>query len=181
MNKKNIIILVISILILIGAILGFLYMKKLSNQKPKTVISNTSNLKEEKNNFYFYDVDGKKFDLNDFSDKPSVILFWKSDVSETFDMIDLLSKYYEEHKASVNFLAINSNDPDLKIVETTKAANFSIPMYFDTDLTAKNKFDIQNIPSIYFISKDGKIEQEFSLSVTDDEFSANLDLLEKNY
>ena len=181
MNKKNIIILVISILILIGAIFGFLYMKKLSNQKPKTVVSNTSTSKEEKSSFHFYDVDGEQFDLSDFSGKPSVILFWKSDVSETYDMIDLLSKYYEEHKDLVNFLAINTNDPDLKIVETTKAANFSIPMYFDTDLTAENKFNFQTIPSIYFINENGEIEKEFSLSVTDDEFSANIDLLEKNY
>ena len=176
MNKKSIIILVISTLILIGAIAGFVYMKTLSKEKPETVVSKTSNSNEA--SFYFYDIDGKKFKLADFSSKPSVILFWKSDVSEAYDMIELLEKYYEEHKNSVNFIAINTNDPDLKIVETVKSANFLVPMYFDTDLTSKKEFDIQNIPSVYFIDKDGNIEKEFNSSVTEDEFSANLELLE---
>lgn len=176
MNKKNIIILVISILILIGAIFAFFYMKSLSKQEPKTVVSKTST--QEENKFYFYDVDGEKLSLEDFSDKPSVILFWKSDVAEAYDLIELLEKFYEEHKDLVNFIAINTKDPDLKIVETTKAANFTIPMYFDTDLTVKNSFDLKNIPSIYFLNSDGEIEKEFNVSVTEDEFSANLELLE---
>ena len=180
MNKKNIIILVISTIILIGAILAFIYMKNLSDNKPKTIISNTSKTAKEEAKFYFYDVDGEKFSLKDFSDKPSVILFWKSDVSESYDIIELLEKYYEEHKDLVNFIVINTNDPDLKIVENTKAAEFSLPMYFDTDLTAKNEFNVQIIPAIYFTNESGEIEQEFSLSITEDELSANLELLENN-
>ena len=49
----------------------------------------------------------------------------------------LSPEHYEEYKDKIYFLSINVNEPDidLELIENVKSANFSIPMYFDTDLT----------------------------------------------
>lgn len=180
MSKKNIITLTIAIILLIGAIAIFLYMNSLKSKNNNTT---TPEISQEENNpsFYFYDIDGKKFDLTNFSDKPTIMLFWKSDVSSSFDMIELLEKYYDENKNLVNFVTINVNEPDLKIVQNVKTAEFTIPMYFDTDSTVNTKYNVDTLPHIFFIEEDGTISKEFTSNITEDAFTANLDLLEKNY
>ena len=94
---------------------------------------------------------------------------------------EFLKKYYDENKNLVNFVTINVNEPDLKIVQNVKTAEFTIPMYFDTDSTVNTKYNVDTLPHIFFIEEDGTISKEFTSNITEDAFTANLDLLEKNY
>ena len=185
MNKKNIIILTIAIIFLIVALGIYLYANSLKNGKksnstPKPI---TSNSKIEEPVFYFFNDNGEKFSLNDFSDKPIAMLFWKSDNSKSYEIINLFEKYYEKYKNEINFLVININEAniDSDIIENVKAANFSIPMYFDTDLTNTNKYNYDSLPYIIFINKNGNIDKETSKNITENMFTANLDLLIENY
>lgn len=177
MSKKNIIILVLSIILLviaIGIFVFFTFFYKQSN-KGKTV---ATPVPKEKS-FYFYDIDGNKIDLKNYEGKPLTILFWKSDSSKSFEMIKLIEKNYEAYKDSINFLAINVNEPDLNLnlIEDVKAVNFKIPIYFDTDLILKEKYNYQKLPSILFIEEDGTIAKEIDETITEDTFLANLELL----
>lgn len=189
MSKKNIIILIISILIFIVALALYIYASSLSknNQKISTnsvsnKITTTSN-SENTDKFYFYDIDGKKVSLEDFSDKPNVLLFWKSDNSDSYEIISLIEKYYNNYKDTINFLTINVNEPDLdlKIVENVKAANFKIPIYFDTDLTAEKEYNLEKLPHLIFMKQNGEIDNQISETITEDAFTASLDLLIENY
>ena len=111
------------------------------------------------------------------------MLFWKSDNSKSYEIINLFEKYYEKYKNEINFLVININEAniDSDIIENVKAANFSIPMYFDTDLTNTNKYNYDSLPYIIFINKNGNIDKETSKNITENMFTANLDLLIENY
>lgn len=187
MNKKNIIILTIAILIFIGALVLFLYANSLGTKKQTDENTNTVNTTvEEANNStdsYFYDIDGNKLTFDNFSDKPLVVFLWKSDDAKSYTIINLITKYYEEYKDKIYFLSINVNEPDidLELIDNVKAANFSIPMYFDTDLTLYNKFAYTKLPDILFLNTDGNIEKEVSEEIDEDSFVANLDLLVQNY
>lgn len=185
MNKKNIIILSFAIIFLIVAIVIYFYANSLRTKENNTnsVSQTIHNDKKEdtKQRFYFYDINGEKFNLDDFSGKPTILMFWKSDIPDSYDMITLLETYYEENKDLVNFLAINVKEPDLEIIENVKAVDFKIPMYFDTDSTVENQYSFDSLPHIIFIEKDGTIGKEFDTSITEDEFTANLDLLEEKY
>ncbi len=187
MSKKNIIILIISIIILILATGVFIYAKTLkstkSNNKNTNSTSKTTPIKEEEKNFYFYDYDGNTLDLSNFSDKPTILLLWKSDSSKSYDMISLLEKYYEENKDKLNILAVNVNEPnlDLEIVKNVKAAQFKIPMYFDKNLSFENKYQCSSLPSLLFIEQDGTVSNQVNDVITEDSFIANIDLLLKNF
>ena len=187
MSKKNIITLIIVILIFVLGLFVFLYSKSIKSPKNsnENVISQVSeNSETVTDDFHFFDIDGNSLNLENFSDKPIVILFWKSDNSTSYNIIDLLEQNYDSYKDSINFLAINVNEPniDLEIVKHVKAANFTLPMYFDTDLTAQNKYNYKSLPYMIFINKDGEILNESnSMSITDDMLKANFDLLINNY
>lgn len=187
MNKKNIIFLIIAIIIFIGALGLFIYAKSLDskpNNETKTVAIDTTtpDLSQEQGP-YFYDIDGNKLSFDEFTEKPSVIFLWKSDNSKSYTIINLITNYYEEYKDKINFLSINVNesDIDLDLIENVKAANFSIPIYFDTDLTIQKEYNYDKLPKLFFINKDGTIAQEVEETIDEDTFSANLELLTVEY
>lgn len=184
MNKKNLIILTISIIIFLGALAVFIYANSL-NKKEETEkkVEPTIIKSDVSESTFIYDLDGKKINLDDFSNKPMVVFLWKSDDSNSYTIINLLTKYYEEYKNKINFLAINVNEPDIDInlVENLKAANFSIPIYLDTDLKLEEKYNSEKLPHILFIEEDGNIGKEIYETIDEDVFTANLDLLIHNY
>lgn len=187
MSKKNIIILIIVIAIFIGALALFLYANSLgtknnqedNNANVDTTIIDSAIVKGP----IFYDMDGNEFNLDDFSDKPSVVLLWKSDNAKSYTMINLLTNYYETYKDKINFLAINVNEPEIddEIIENVRAVEFQIPMYFDTNLELAQKYNYQKYPVILFLSQDGNLEKDAIEEIKEDAFVANLELLTNNY
>lgn len=185
MSKKNIIILLVAIIILVIAIAVFVYANSLGTKEdtaptPTKQIADSSIAKGP----FFYDLDGNQFNFDDFDDgKPYVILLWKSDNADSYTMINLMTKYYEEYKDRIHFLAINVNEPDLDLdlIENVRAVGFSIPMYFDTDLMMYNEFYYEKLPDMLFLNPDRDIEKEALEEIDEDAFAANLDLLVKNY
>ena len=186
MNKKSIIILIVSILILLLALAIFVYanffLKKNSTNNNPQIIQSTVDSTIAKGPF-FYDIDGKKYNFDDFADKPLVVFLWKSDDLKSYTIINLITKYYEEYKDTINFLSINVNEPDidLELIDNVKAANFKIPMYFDTDLTISDKYPYNKLPELLFISQEDGTENTVVEEISEDAFLANLDLLIKNY
>lgn len=182
MSKKNVIILVSSILVLLVAIAIFAYAMIVKNNENTAQSETSIPLVEapiETVSEYFFDIDGNELKFENFSDNPIVVLLWKSNNSKSYTMINLITKYYEEYKDNINFLAINVNeaDIDLDLINDVKAANFKIPMYFDTDLTLENKFNYTKLPEIIFISQNGEIEKEAVEDISEDAFLANLEIL----
>lgn len=186
MNKKNIIILFIAILIFLIALAIFIYAKSLDSNKTQIEnkpITNTTISPISQETPYFYDIVGKKLTLDNFNEKPKIIYFWKSDNEKSYTIIRLLEKYYEEYKDKIEFLAINVNEPDIELdlINIVKSANFSIPIYFDTDLTLYEEFHYEKLPSLLFVNKNGDIEKEVLEEIEEDAFVANLDLLISNF
>ena len=100
MSKKNIILLTISIVFFLGALAIFIYANSSNFKKTisNTTIDNASLDNNTSEGTHFYDIDGNKLNIEDFSDKPIVILLWKSDNSKSYDMINLITKHYDEYK-----------------------------------------------------------------------------------
>ena len=189
MNKKNIIILTSTTILFIVALALFIYAKSINPKKANQEATNSISQKENENKTeteqgpYFFDIDGNKLSFNQFSDKPIVLFVWKSDDSKSYPIIDLMEKYYEQYKSGINFLAVNVNEPntDAKLIEHIKAIGFTIPIYFDTDFTLYDEFYYEKLPDIIFIDEEGKIYNEVLENIDEDTFTANLDLLIKNY
>ena len=182
MNKKNIIILSLCTIFLIFSLAFFgytVYLKQNSKtQNKSTNIPET----EAKVSSYFYDIDGNKLNLNDFYDKPVVFLLWRSDNSKSYTMLSLVTKYYEEYKDKINFLAINVDkaNTNLNLIEDVKAANFKIPIYFDTDFSVSQELSYEKYPVMVFASQEGVIEKDVEEQISEDVFLANLELLGNN-
>lgn len=186
MNKKNLIIILFSIFFFLFALAIFLYANTLNKSK-KNSFNNEIVVPEATepttSSSHFYDLEGNIVSFDDFEELPYTILLWKSDNSKSYDMIKLMEKYYDTYKDKINFLAINVNEPDLdlNLIESVKAIDFKIPMYFDTDQILHEEFPYEKLPEIIFLNSDREIEKECIEQIDEDTFTANLDLLAKNY
>jgi hypothetical protein len=183
MNKKTLVLLICSIVILILGVLFFLYVKESTQNLPSASnISNiTDNSNAQKETFYFYDKDGEKLSLKDFEGLPTVIILWNSTASTSLDLLELIDSYYDTYKDAITFITLNTNEESTRISSLLEDINFSMPIYYDTDLTAKEEYDFSELPYIIFIDKYGEIQKTITGTITEDALTASLDLLSENY
>lgn len=186
MNKKNIILLVCSIIFLIIAIIVFVFATSKDSSSNNANITNktASPLPENKQNFTFSDKDGKNYTLNDFNDKPVALILWSSDSENALEIIESSIETFEnsDFKNSINLIVVNTNEPNSDIKEIVERCNFSIPIYYDSSSTSNNEYTFNKLPHLVFIKEDGTISNELNpnqtgKNLTKDVFEANLELL----
>ena len=189
MNKKNIILLICAIVIFIIALAVFIVIK---NYEKDNKVDNTTKInqthkdeiieeEELPTEFNFVDSNGKQYTLNDFSDKPIAILLWRSDSENILDLIALYENYKDSYEQSINFLLINTDEPNTDIENLVNNINFAFPIYYDKDNTAVEKYNYEKLPYMIFINENGEIENTVKETITEDSFTANLDIIAHNY
>lgn len=111
-------------------------------------------------NFTVLDWDLNERELEEFIGKPIVINFWATWCGyckmEMPDFDEAYKKYPE-----VQFMMIDHTDGRNETVEKAKAyivsEGYDFPVFFDTTLTATEKYGVTAFPTTVFISKDGNL------------------------
>lgn len=110
--------------------------------------------------FAVYDKDGKMVTLAQFRGKPVVVCFWASWRDDCKQQMPILQAAYDDYKGSVHFVMINMPDGTRETREKAEAfiqeRGYTFPVYYDTDSVAAINYDVQSVPSIYFIDDEGK-------------------------
>ena len=113
MNKKNVIILIIGIIIFCLALVFLIFSinsKKENSQNNIEVeeVSKTKDLEDvDYTDFVFYREDRSEVRLSNYKDKPAMILFWNEDTEDAVEMLKSVNEMYEKHKDKINFLVGN--------------------------------------------------------------------------
>ena len=185
MSKKNIILLICSIIFLIIAIIVFVFAtskNSTDNTSNTTAPITSSQLNDKK--FKFSDKEGNSYSLDDFNDKPIALILWSSDAENALETLEVAIETFEKSdvKDSINLLIINTNEPNDDIKDIVEKCNFSVPVYYDSNSTAYNEYYFSKLPYLVFIKADGTISNELNPNetekkLTSDSFEANLELL----
>ena len=111
-------------------------------------------------NFTVLDENLSEVELWDFVGKPTVLNFWATWCKYcVYEMPDFEEAYIAN--PNVQFMMINHTDGKSETVE--KAAEFiesngySFPVFYDTMLTASEKYNIEAFPMTFFISREGEV------------------------
>ena len=109
--------------------------------------------------FMVYDAQGNAVTLEMFRGKPVVLTFWASWRNECKEQMPILNSAYEDYKDTVHFLFVNI--PDNRETQDRAEAfleerGYTFPVYYDTDGNASENYDLQNLPSTYFIDEHGR-------------------------
>lgn len=99
--------------------------------------------------------------LSDFYGKPIVANFWATWCGPCKYELPEFDEAYKKYNEQVEFMMVNLTDGYSETVENVekfvKDNKYEFPLYFDTEYSAANAYNIYSIPQTLFIDKEGNI------------------------
>ncbi len=161
---KKLVILIVSIIALIGVLIGaaILYDKLSANYHPnmeQTSQSGESQQQVKAPDFTAYDKDGNAVSLSDFKGKPVVLNFWASWCGPCQHEMPDFEEAYKQYGDEVVFMMVNMTDGMRETQSTAetfvKQAKFTFPVYYDLDIDAARIYKVMSMPTTYFVDEEG--------------------------
>ena len=168
MNSKKTLILAAAVLIALLAVAYWLYGNLESQQEAVRLASAEPAAMETENtvpavtapDFTVYDLDGNPVSLSDFFGKPIVLNFWAGWCGPCEMELPDFQETDEELGGDVQFLIVNLTDGGRETVGTAstylKEQGYTLPAYYDTQLSAATAYGVNAIPCTYFIDAQGR-------------------------
>lgn len=187
--KKNILILGCSILLLIVAIVFYMYVNSIqieSNEIGNEVenqvvieeeVSKTKDLEDVNyTDFSVYTSDNKEVKLSEYKDKAVMLLFFNPNNPESMEVLDKVELLYSDYEDKIKFFMINTAE---KVGNSLKN-EYTIEIYYDTYNEATQNYNITEVPSMIYINAQNEVFNAKSGFTTTDALEANLDILSEN-
>ena len=181
MSKKNILILVSAIIIVIIAVIFFVWSLNLDkNVEEKVVLDEESKTRDLENvaytDFVFYREDKSEVNFSDYKDKATMILFWNSSNEDSVADLKKVNDMYEEYKDKINFIMINTAEE----VDEEIKNEVSMEIFYDFYKEAQRKYNVTEVPTLIYITEDNEIFNAKVGFTTTDALEANLDIISNN-
>ncbi len=161
---KIMIYLAIFIAVIILATVGYKYLTSKYLPKEIKVENEQKNLNNAKD-FQVLNIEGEKVSLSNYFGRPIVVNFWATWCNPCKQELPEFQEAYKKYNKDVEFLMVNLtdgyNDTVKNVKEFVNKNNYSFPLYFDTQNSAGNAYNVYSIPQTLFINKDGKVLKSY--------------------
>ncbi len=112
--------------------------------------------------FSLLDPKGNKYDLTSLRGKAVVLNVWATWCPPCRAEMPEIEKYYKQHQSQgLVVLAVNATNQDypLNIVPFVQEYNLTFPILLDETGQVGRDYQVQSLPSTYFINRDGTIAE----------------------
>ena len=104
-------------------------------------------------------LDGQSVSLGDLRGKPVLMNFWATRCPPCVSEMPYLQEIYNEwSETELMLLAINTGESSTKVNDFIQSHSLSLPVLLDTKQDVAQRYNIQYIPTTFFIDKDGIIQ-----------------------
>lgn len=105
---------------------------------------------------------GKTVSLADYTNKPTLVVFWASWCPHCVRELPVLDRLYKDlHPKGANFVGVNLDSPSSNGKKLVGSKRISFPMAVGNASVAE-KYDVTGIPAIFVIGKGGAIKAKYA-------------------
>lgn len=182
MNKKNILILVCAIVLVVIAAVFFIWSRNYNTEveEENIVLEEESKTKDLENasytDFVFYREDRSEVNFSDYKDKATMILFWNPNNEDSVEDLKKVNDMYEKYKEKVNFIMLNTAEE----VDENIKNEVSIEIFYDFYKEAQKKYNVTEVPTLIYITENNEVFNAKVGFTTTDALEANLDIISNN-
>ncbi len=186
--KKNILIIVSSVIMLLLGIAFYMYTLSLEDTtvtqeelvNEVEVIDEVSKTQDIENVTYtditIFKGDKTEAKLSEYKDKPVMLLFFNKENKESIEVLKKVEEMYKNYEDKIQFFMINTT----KDVDEELENEYTIDIYYDFYEEASIKYNIKQVPSMIYINELNEVFNAKTGFTTTDALEANLDILSDN-
>ena len=193
--KKNIIIIVISVLIAALGIGIFVYsisipQKNLQEQENvNTDISKEQEIVEEEisktkdiegvtynESTLYTKADKTEVNLDEYKNKPMMLLFFNKENEDSIEVLKKVEELYKNYEGKIEFFMINTAEK----IEEDLSNEYTLEIYYDFAKETAKKYNVTEVPSMIYINEFNEVFNAKAGFTTTDALEANLDILSNN-
>ncbi len=111
--------------------------------------------------FQLHNLEGQTVSLSDLQGNPVLINFWATRCPPCVSEMPYIQAVYDEWSdRGLVVLAINIGESHSQVENFMESQGLSLPVLLDTKQDIAQKYNIQYIPTTFFIDKDGIIQDK---------------------
>lgn len=124
-----------------------------------------TNINTKATDFEVLNSNKEQVKLSDFYGKPIVVNFWATWCGPCRYELPEFDEAYKKYNGQIEFLMVNLTDGFSETIEGVEKFvsenEYEFPVYFDTEYSASNAYNIYSIPQTLFIDKEGNIVESY--------------------